>query len=44
LKTPETTHELTVGKLTAWLEGGRKSPAEQALKTRLRAIVQDRLP
>jgi hypothetical protein len=33
------THESTAGKLTAWLEGARKSPAEQALKTQLRAIV-----
>jgi hypothetical protein len=39
VKAPATTHELSVGKLTAWLEGSGKSPAEQALKTRLRAIV-----
>ena len=41
VKAPATTHELSVGKLTAWLQGSGKSPAEQALKVRLRAIVQE---
>jgi hypothetical protein len=29
----------TLGKLTAWLEDSGKSPAEQALNTRLRDIL-----
>lgn len=39
VEAPATTHELSVAKLTAWLEGGGKSPNEQAMKVRLRAIV-----
>ena len=30
VKTPAVTNELTVGKLTAWLEGGEKNLGEQA--------------
>ena len=37
VKAPAVTHELSVGKLTAWLEGSGKTPAEQALKTRLKS-------
>ena len=39
VKAPAVAHELLVGKLTAWLEGSGKTPAEQALKTRLREIL-----
>ena len=39
VKVPATSHELSVGKLTAWLEGSGKTPAEQALKTRLRDVL-----
>jgi hypothetical protein len=39
VKAPATSHELSVGKLTAWLECSGKTPAEQALKTRLREIL-----
>ena len=36
---PATTHEISVGKLNAWLESGSKSPNEQAVKNRLRAVA-----
>jgi hypothetical protein len=36
---PATTHEVSVGKLTAWLVGGGKTPREQALKMRLRSLI-----
>ena len=39
---PATTHEVTVAKIQAWLEGGGKSPSEHALKTRLRAALSGR--
>lgn len=36
---PSTTHELSISKVCAWLEGGGKTPGEQALKTRLREVL-----
>jgi len=39
VKQPETEHTVSVGKLQAWLEGGGKSPNEQALKSRLRGVL-----
>jgi hypothetical protein len=36
---PSTAHELTLNKLKAWLEGNGRSPAEQALKVRLREML-----
>jgi hypothetical protein len=36
VEAPATTHQLTFAKLSAWLDGGGKSPNEQALKVRLR--------
>ena len=40
VEAPATEHELPVAKLMAWLEGGGRSPAEQALKARLRAAMR----
>jgi len=31
---PSTLHEISVGKLRAWLDSNGRSPAQQALKTR----------
>jgi hypothetical protein len=39
VKQPETEHTVSVGELQAWLEGGGKSPNEQALKSRLRVLL-----
>ncbi len=39
VETPGTAHEIPMQKLTAWLEGGGKSPAEQATKVRLREVL-----
>lgn len=39
VEAPSTTHELTVRKLSAWLDGGGKSPSEQAVKVRLRELL-----
>jgi hypothetical protein len=36
---PATTHELTVGKLRAWLESSGKTPREQAVKVGLREVL-----
>jgi hypothetical protein len=35
-----TTHQFTFAKLSAWLDGGGKSPNEQALKVRLRELMK----
>jgi hypothetical protein len=43
LKAPVTTHGLSVGKLTAWLEGSGKSPAEQVLQVLLRSIGRENI-
>jgi hypothetical protein len=39
VKAPATSHEVRVSKIEAWLQCGGKSPAEQALKVRLRELV-----
>ena len=39
VKMPTTSHEVQVGKIEAWLPSGGKSPAEEALKSRLRDLV-----
>jgi hypothetical protein len=39
VEAPTTTHQITLAKLSAWLDGGGKSPAEQALKIRLRQVI-----
>jgi len=39
VEAPTTTHELTVGKLQAWLDSNGKSPREQALKVMLRQAL-----
>jgi len=36
VETPATTHEISVGKLSAWLETSGKTPREQAAKVTLR--------
>ena len=36
---PATTHELTVGKLQAWLDTNGKTPREQATKVTLRQLL-----
>ena len=33
-------HDLSVGRLQSWLEGGGKSPNEQVAKSRLKKILQ----
>jgi hypothetical protein len=37
---PSTVHEVPMQKLTVWLESNGKSPAEQALKVRLREALR----
>jgi hypothetical protein len=39
VEAPSTSHELTVRKPSTWLDGGGKSPSEQALKVRLRELL-----
>ena len=39
VESPSTAHEIPMRKLTAWLEGGGKSPNEQAVKGRLREML-----
>jgi hypothetical protein len=39
VETPGTAHEVPMPKLKAWLEGNGKSPAEQAVKVRLREFL-----
>jgi len=39
VEVPGTAHEVPMPKLKAWLEGNGKSPAEQAVKTRLRELL-----
>ena len=39
VKVPATSHEVRVSKIEAWIQSGGKSPAEQALKVRLREAV-----
>jgi hypothetical protein len=40
VESPSTVHEVPMQKLTAWLESNGKSPAEQALKVRLREALR----
>ena len=39
VESPTTTHELSVGKLDAWLSGNGRSPREQAMKVTLRQML-----
>ena len=39
VESPSTVHEVPMQKLSAWLEGSGRSPAEQAIKVRLREIL-----
>jgi hypothetical protein len=39
VESPWTAHEIPMRKLTSWLDGGGKSPAELAVKVRLREIL-----
>lgn len=39
VEAPTTTHELSVGKLQAWLDSNGKTPREQAVKVTLRQIL-----
>ncbi len=38
-ETPAVAHEVQMQKLRSWLEGGGRSPAEQAAKVRLRELL-----
>jgi hypothetical protein len=40
VEAPAMTHQLMFGKLSARLDGGGKSPNEQALKVRLRGLLE----
>ena len=40
VRSPSTTHSLRLAKLEAWLNSSGKSPAEQALKVRLREEIE----
>ena len=39
VEAPTTTHELSVGKLQAWLDSNGRSPREQAVKVTLRQLL-----
>ena len=39
VEAPTTTHELSVGKLRAWLDSSGKTPREQAAKVKLRQTL-----
>ena len=39
VESPATTHELSVGRLQAWLDASGKTPREQAIKVRLRQLL-----
>jgi hypothetical protein len=39
VEAPGTAHELPMQKLRSWVDGNGKSPAEQALKVRLRELL-----
>jgi hypothetical protein len=36
---PSTSHKISVGKVRAWLDSSGRSPAQQALKVRLREVL-----
>jgi hypothetical protein len=40
VESPSTVHEVPLQKVTAWLQGDGRSPAEQALKVRLREALR----
>ena len=40
VESASTLHEVSMQKLTAWLQGDGRSPAEQALKVRLREALR----
>jgi len=40
VESPSTVHEVPLQRVTAWLQGDGKSPAEQALKVRLREALR----
>lgn len=40
VESPSTEHEISVGKVRAWLESTGKSPNEQALKVRLQSLLR----
>jgi hypothetical protein len=40
VKSPATKHELTVAKLQSWLESSGRIPNQQALKVRLRELLE----
>ena len=39
VKQVESHHELTVGRLESWIQGGARSPRERVLKDRLRMVL-----
>src|ERR1700750_2498378 len=39
VEAPATTHELSVGRLLAWLDASGKTPREQAVKVTLRQLL-----
>jgi hypothetical protein len=39
VESPSTVHEVPMPRLKAWLEAGARSPAEQAVKVRLREML-----
>ena len=39
VEAPATTHQLSVGRLQAWLDASGKTPREQAVKVRLRQLL-----
>lgn len=39
VEAPTTTHELSIGKLQAWLDFSGKTPREQAVKVTLRQVL-----
>ncbi len=44
VEAPTTTHDLSVRKLSTWLEAGGKIPREQAMKVRLRELLAGSAP
>jgi hypothetical protein len=39
VKQPEAAHEIHLGKLQEWLDGGARSPNEEVMKARLRNVL-----
>jgi hypothetical protein len=44
VKNPEVTHSVRLADFENWLQGSGKSPAEQALKVELRALLPNGKP